>query len=254
MIYNHNKQLQKATIVKRPSKSCKTPYVADIKLEKEEEETLGHTPALGCCGLNDKGANVFVKSMANPKKCTHSVELSITSDNTLVGTNPKLAETLVENSLKSNCISILDNIKDYKREKTFKNSRFDFYGHDKDNNEFIMEVKSVPLAKEDTRVNKKMAYFPDGYRKSKKDTISPRALKHVTELKELKLENSKMRCILCFVIQRDDVGGFMVSEEDPQYREAVFDAIKNGVEVIAIVIRWTEKGEAYFDNMLETIY
>ena len=247
------KSHQKAIILKRPSATCKTPYVADITIN--QTNTMAHTPALGCCGLNDKDANVYVLPMTKPKTCTHSVELALTSDNVLVGTNPKLAETLVENSLNNNFITGLQNIKSYKREHSFKNSRFDFHGFDEDGKEFFMEVKSVPLAKDDKRVEKKMAYFPDGYRKSKKDTISPRALKHITELEEIKLENpDNVRCILCFVIQRDDVGGFMVSEDDPIYREAVMDAYVNGVEVLALVIKWTTEGVAYFEKMFDDFY
>lgn len=252
-LFEHKIELEKAIIVKRPSANCKTPYVADIDLN--ETITMAHTPALGCCGLNDKGANVYVMKMLKPKKCSHSVELALTSDGVLVGTNPKLAETLVENSLNNNFITGLQNIKSYKREHSFKNSRFDFHGFDEDGKEFFMEVKSVPLAKDDKRVEKKMAYFPDGYRKSKKDTISPRALKHITELEEIKLENpDNVRCILCFVIQRDDVDGFMVSEDDPIYREAVMDAYINGVEVFALVISWNINGEASFVKMFSDFY
>lgn len=253
IIFEHKSALQKAIILKRPSATCKTPYVADITIN--QTNTMAHTPALGCCGLNDKDANVYVLPMTKPKTCTHSVELALTSDNVLVGTNPKLAETLVENSLNNNFITGLQNIKSYKREHSFKNSRFDFHGFDEDGKEFFMEVKSVPLAKDDKRVEKKMAYFPDGYRKSKKDTISPRALKHITELEEIKLENpDNVRCVLCFVIQRDDVGGFMVSEDDPIYREAVMDAYVNGVEVLALVISWNINGEASFVKMFSDFY
>jgi sugar fermentation stimulation protein A len=254
IVYSHNEVLTRAIILKRPSATCKTPYVADVKLD-ESNSTLAHTPALGCCGLNDKDATVYVLPMKNPKKCTHSVELALANDNTLVGTNPKLAETLVENCLNKNYIDTLKNVKNYKREKTFKNSRFDFHGFDENNKEFIMEVKSVPLAKDDKRVEKKMAYFPDGYRKSKKDTISPRALKHVNELCEIKTENpDNIRCILCFVIQRDDVDGFMISEDDNIYREAVMDAYVDGVEVISIVISWNINGEASFVKMFTDFY
>jgi DNA-binding sugar fermentation-stimulating protein len=253
LIYSHKSNLVKAIIDKRPSAICKTPYVADITLDNNTS-TLGHTPALGCCGLNDKGSQVYAMPVTNPKKCTHTIELALTDDNILVGTNPKLAETLVENCLNKNYISKLRNVKKYSREKTFKNSRFDFHGFDSNNVEFIMEVKSVPLAKDDTRVKRKMAYFPDGYRKSKKDTISPRALKHVNELCEIKTENPNIRCILCFVIQRDDVDGFMISEDDIIYREAVMDAYVVGVEVISIVISWNINGEASFVNMFTDFY
>ena len=122
-----------------------------------------------------------------------------------------------------------------------------------------MEVKNVPLADyEDItakeRKNKcydtwdydsKVAYFPDGYRKKSTDPVSPRALKHVRELTLIKKE-SKTRCLLCFVIQRTDVNRFQPSNIDPEYREAVIEAIKAGVEMITLVVQWTKKGEAFF--------
>jgi DNA-binding sugar fermentation-stimulating protein len=63
------------TIVKRPSATCKTPYVADITIDTMD--TLAHTPALGCCGLSDKGSIVVVTKLeAGKTKCSHRVELA----------------------------------------------------------------------------------------------------------------------------------------------------------------------------------
>lgn len=41
--------LYEGVVAKRPSKSCKTPYVADVVIESNEN-ILGHSPSLGCCG------------------------------------------------------------------------------------------------------------------------------------------------------------------------------------------------------------
>ena len=78
--------------IKRPSKYIKTPYVADILLNNEE--VLGHTASLGCCGLADVNATVLVslspeskskssklvKNKAN-MRCSHTVYLSIVKNN-----------------------------------------------------------------------------------------------------------------------------------------------------------------------------
>jgi hypothetical protein len=136
-------------------------------------------------------------------------------------------------------------------------SRFDFTGIDENGVPFIMEVKNVPLADyEDLPLqergkidftgrdwNSKIAYFPDGYRKKITDTISPRALKHICELKKIK-EMSKTRCIICFVIQRDDVNRFQASVVDPEYRNALKTAFDSGVEVVTLVVKWHENGVA----------
>ncbi len=55
-------------VAKRPSKICKTPYVADVIINSEE--TLGHSPSLGCCGLVEKGSSVIMSRATGAKnKC-----------------------------------------------------------------------------------------------------------------------------------------------------------------------------------------
>lgn len=259
-------------VVKRPSKMIKTPYVADVKIENERE-VLAHTASLGCCGLADAGASVLMTPMPIPKskntkqKCQYRVYLSVIKEKgceEIVGIHPKLAEELVENALKNNCLSRLQNVLSYKPETVIfvegkVDSRFDFSGIDSNGVPFIMEVKNVPLADyEDITAkdrlkqnydhrerNSKVAYFPDGYRKKSTDPVSPRALKHVRELTLIKKE-SITRCIMCFVIQRTDADRFQPSIIDPEYRQAVKEAIEAGVEIFTLVIKWNRNGEAYF--------
>jgi DNA-binding sugar fermentation-stimulating protein len=52
-------------------------------------------------------------------------------------------------------------------------------------------------------------------------------------------------------VQRTDVNSFAVSVIDPEYRNAVKNALENGVEIIVMVIEWNKNGEAYFvkDNL-----
>lgn len=263
--------LVEGAIVKRPSKLVKSPYVADVVIN--DAEILAHTAALGCCGLCEADSTILLAPMkkntkkTNDTKCLYSVQLSIINDKNneiVIGVYPKLAELLVENCLTKNYLSILQNIRKYKRETAIfvenkVDSRFDFSGIDNNNIPFIMEVKNVPLADyEDItakdRKNKcyderpydsKVAYFPDGYRKKSSDPVSPRALKHIRELTLIKKE-SITRCIMCYVIQRTDVNRFQPSIIDPEYRQAVKEAIEAGVEIITLVIKWTTSGEAYF--------
>jgi DNA-binding sugar fermentation-stimulating protein len=184
----------------------------------------------------------------------------------LVGIYPKLAENLVENALKQNLLSSLKDVQSFKRETVIKNqelgidSRFDFSGIDSNDNPFIMEIKNVPLADyeditskerknknyDNYDVNSKIGYFPDGYRKKQSETISPRALKHIKELTALKNMYENTRCLMCYVIQRTDVASFQPSVIDPQYREAFYEARRNGVEIIVLVVGWNRNGEAFF--------
>ncbi len=210
-----------------------------------------------------------VETAETPKKlrCDYRVYLSVWKERgneMIIGIHPKLAEDLVESALKNNCLSRLLNVKHYKRETAIYvegkvDSRFDFSGVDGNDVPFLMEVKNVPLADyeditakdrkskcyDDRQQNSKVAYFPDGYRKKSTDTVSPRALKHIRELTLVKKE-SKTRCIMCYVIQRTDVDKFQPSIIDPEYREAVKEALAGGVEIITLVVHWTKNGEAYF--------
>jgi len=166
-------------VVKRPSKIIKSPYVADIipltlDYDKENEEILGHTASLGCCGLADVGATILMSKIQSKTKtkikqtssnsegpiekpkCEYRVYLSCFIDKernqkTIVGIHPKLAEDLTERALTGNYLSKLQNVKTYKRETVIYvedkvDSRFDFSGIDENGLPFIMEVKNVPLA------------------------------------------------------------------------------------------------------------
>ncbi len=270
--------LIKGSVVKRPSVIIKTPYVADVLLT-DSDLVLAHSLSLGCCGLADINASVLLEKLPekSPKKnknidkpyCSHRIHLSIYRDQEnemIIGINPKLAEILVEKALEQNVIQSLQNIKSYKREVTMYipgkvDSRFDFTGVDQNGIPFIMEIKNVPLADYEDVCSKdrklldftgrefssKVAYFPDGYRKKSNDPISPRALKHVQELTWIKKEDPRIRCILCFVIQRHDVNRFAPSVIDPIYREAIRVAMDAGVEIIPLVIKWERSGETSYD-------
>ena len=248
------KDLVEGVVVKRPSKHCKTPYVADVRLE-DGREVMAHTAALGCSGLADAGGVVIMQPVNNPKNvCKYKILMVKQTERDverILGIDPKMAETLSEECLKKNCISCLKEVKQYQREKKLLNSRFDFIGIDKDDCEFVMEIKNVPLAdyvdcfaKEKKHMdfsnrdmNTKISYFPDGYRKKKSETVSPRALKHIQELQKLK-ETTNKRCILCFVIQRNDSNSFQPSNIDPIYKNAVKLAVTKGVEIITLQIEW----------------
>ena len=271
--------LIKVKIISRPSKVCKTPYVADIQLP-DDTIVQAHTASLGCCGLCEKDCYVYSSPMlsncpqSKSKVCTYKVYLAQIYEekiinekkyinDQIIGVDPKLAETLVEKALTKNCFPTLQNIKKHRREAALGNSRFDFIGIDNNDSYFILEVKNVPLsdfadvnhiekkkllkanAFKNMKFNEKISYFPDGYRKTKGGVVSERALKHINELADITL-SKKIRPIICFVIQRTDSGSFQASNIDPTYKAAFNDALKKGVEVIVLMVKWNANGEANF--------
>lgn len=274
MLLYKTKHLLKAKILKRPSSSIKSPYVADIQLVDDDYDVidftiyLAHCPSLGCCGLSDNDSIVLVSENNGNTKTKYAVELCIfneTKNNTsitqYISLKPKTAEYISQEVLKYNLIQNLFDFKNIEREKVFENSRFDFYCTDNFNNEYIFEVKTVPLAYyvdvpkkeykkyteliEKTHINDKISYFPDGYRKNVNEPVSPRALKHIQELEKIHTETN-INCTLLYIVQRTDVCVFQTSNIDLIYKKAVQKAWLNGVNIKVIQIKWNELGEGYF--------
>ena len=205
-------QLYKAVVINRPSKTCKSPYLADIQIitPKKINNTIfnvhspivmAHSPSLGCAGLVSKGKIVYVIKNKNEKaKSKYSIymaEVEEYNKKIVVGVNPNITNAIFESILKS---SIFPAFKDYniKREHTIGNSRIDFFLTHKSKQKILIEVKNVcltyhediplkELEKKDYSnydMNSKIAIFPDCNRKIQKKPISPRAIKHIEEREE----------------------------------------------------------------------
>lgn len=156
------------------------------------------------------------------------------------------------------------------KEVTLGDSRFDFVVTHADGRECVVECKSVPLAdycdgdkkeraaymealgETPPECMKKVAIFPEGYRKKKADPVSPRALKHVQELERIAKAGEKTAMLL-FIVQRCDVDRMSIAKTDMIYREAVEKAYKAGVMMKAFSIRW-EGSEAYLHRELPFLW
>jgi len=253
--------LIRATVVNRPSKVVKSPYMADILLPGASEPQLCHSPALGCSGLIVPGSQVFVtpKSSAAAKS-KYSLDL-IDLGYTVVGANPNFCNKMVRFALEKGWIEGLPKFdpKEIKGEVTVDESRFDFKCIQNET-VYYVEVKGVPNAspsdppkpkpkakkrkegdlpaeEEESIPGQLISYFPDGYRKAPNDPISPRALKHVQHLQRLCTEQNTV-CALVFVVQRSDCKRFQPTKGDPIYRKAVYEAAEAGVLVIPHSLSW----------------
>ncbi len=277
-------KLYKAKILARPSKVCKSPYLADVTIYDEqdnilEENVMAHSPALGCCGLIVP--NVFVyctKSESTKNKSKYVIHHILQEcESYVIGVNPMLANPIVKSLLLNNKVAQFQNIKDLQAEITVMNenlssenednkSRFDYTFTTETNKKVYLEVKNVPLAdvvdvtaKDRKKMDlsnydftKKIALFPDGYRKNKAEPVSVRALKHVNHLAEIKKNDPNSECVLLFLIQRNDVDSFKPSSLDPIYQKAVYDAVEIGVKVLPICVTW-EKEHCTFLKDIELL-
>lgn len=246
------------TIKKRPSSICKSPYVADAC----ETDELLHAPSLSCGGLVDKDAKVVCsRKQKQSGKCKHLVQLGYDKlSDTHISTNPLLANKIANSLLLNKLIKMpfQYNREHVNSEYTIGNSRFDFVIKNNDKT-YIVEVKAVPIAiyenlpvkeykKKDYSncdPNKKIGVFPIGYRKSKNQPISERAIKHLDELGD-NLENGTAEYSCClFVIGREDVVSFQPAKEDQFYVAAVKKAIARGVKIRAVKMIWKNNCSYY---------
>ena len=224
-----------------------------IILGKTEEE-LCHSPALGCAGLVVSGSNVLVtpKTSASAKS-KYSLDL-VDIGSSVVGANPNFCNKMAKIALEKGWVHGVPKFEktDIKSEASIDESRFDFKCI-QDDITYYIEVKGVPNAcvadvkmspkkksKIQVEINEakdKIAYFPDGFRKTPDEAISPRALKHVEHLTRLATEEN-VKCVLLFIVQRKDCASFQVTKNDPKYRAAVNRAVERGVAVVAHVVVW----------------
>lgn len=111
-----------------------------------------------------------------------------------------------------------------RREVKFGNSRFDIFVEDKGKKSFI-EVKGVTLEKDGT------ALFPDA--------PTERGVKHINELIEAKKQGYD--AYIFFVIQMKGVHSFSPNAEmHPEFADALKNAHKNGVKILAFDCTVTE--------------
>ena len=283
-------QLYKGLVLYRPSKVCKSPYLADVKIFDSdgnviEENVMAHSPALGCCGLIVSNTFVLCTKSESTKNKSKYVIHHVMDENNIIGVNPMLANPIVKSLLLNNKIEEFQNITQLSAEITIDNSRFDYTFLNEHGQKVYLEVKNVPIAhgvdvfseahapeksslskhkfiissKEIKKIDlskydisKKIAIFPDGYRKKKDEPISVRALKHVNHLASIHKEDPNVICALLFLIQRNDVVSFRPSSLDKIYESALYEAHKSGVKILPICVQWIDN-KCYFLKNIDLI-
>jgi DNA-binding sugar fermentation-stimulating protein len=162
---------------------------------------------------------------------------------------------------------ILPNTTNIIPETTINDSRFDFIAKC-DDRMTVIEVKSVPIAdyfdgttkeveqylKDNSNKKEKIAIFPycttAGKRKVSNEPLSDRALKHVESLTTLSYSH---KCVLLFIVQRNDVSQMCITKLDAIYKEACKKAYDAGVIIKAVSVRWTNQ-HCYFEKELEVVW
>jgi len=238
--------LQRVTVIKRPSATIKSPYVADICLE-DGTHALCHTPGLSCCGLVSPGRIIYVSASSPKSKTAYTAQVSECNDSEgvyYVGIHPMVSQTIAGKLLNRISAEAI-----WKSEvKVNEHTRLDFVGILPDGKKIYVEVKNAMISMSEEGRATRRAVFPEGFRKSLSEPVSPRAIKHAETLGDLAREST---CYLVFTVPRNDCsGGLELNTKDPAYCKAVRDAMDKGVIVRAFGLNFMKDGTVEFDKEL----
>lgn len=216
---------QKAIVVNRPSKIIKSPYIVDILYDNNEY--LAHSPSLSLNKLINNGTIIMISENDNStRKSKFTIEL-VKLDKIWIGVNPLFANKLFGHCINNNILNEFNGYYLKKAEIKTKNGRLDFLLTNKNNDKYFVEIKNVPLAKNN------IAIFPFGKKNKNTDNyISERAYKHIKEL--IFLKKNGFNVALVFIIQRKDVEYLSPNyDHDYKYAKILEKAYKLGVNIYA---------------------
>lgn len=202
-------------------------FFADVELPGGEVVTAHCANTGAMTGIKEAGLRVWLSKSDNPKrKLKYSWEL-VEADNTLIGALPARANEIAEEAVTAGKIAELTGYAGLRREVKYgENSRIDLLLEDDNRPPCWVEVKNVHWMRAPG-----VAEFPDG--------VTSRGAKHLGEL-ALKAEAGE-RAVQLFVVQRSDCQILRPAVDiDPTYAEALRDAARRGVEVLAYGCEVTE--------------
>lgn len=200
-------------------------FLADVETHDGEVVTVHCANPGAMLGCSTPGASVRCSTSTNPKrKLRHTLEM-IRVGRSWVGIQPLRANQLVARALEARALPTLSRYRALRAEVPVgEGSRLDFRldGDPKDPRPAFIEVKSVTLKEQ------RVARFPDA--------ITTRGRRHMETLARLREEGA--RSVLLFVVQRVDCDHVEPADAiDPDYGEALRNAVARGVEVIAVQVR-----------------
>jgi sugar fermentation stimulation protein A len=197
------------TFLARPNR-----FVAHIEIEGKTE--ICHVKNTGRCReLLPAGATVWCLDAEAPSRKTRYDLIAVKKGEKLINMDSQAPNAAVKEWLQSGGFGKVENIK---AEKTFGDSRFDFY-FEKEGKSCFMEVKGVTL--EDDGI----CAFPDA--------PTDRGRKHIRELMRAREEG--FGAYILFVIQMENVKYLHPNDAtDPEFGKALRDAAAAGVQILAM--------------------
>ena len=246
-------------ILHRPSKRIKSPYVADA-INKDGDEFLVHTPGLGLADQCMPGSKIFATPSKNKSSKTDYIAQSVSVNErdygkTLIGANPHTAELIGKEILRSNKWNPYPNYKVCNKKPAHINYIGDIYLKAQ-NRYIIIETKNVICASYDPNIKVDRRYvfyddkipfrrsgiYPNGERSQKykgKSVVSERSVRQIDSMIK---DKEKYQFAIMFLVNRGDCTTFKPNwQRDPIYSKKLVEAVKNGIDVYALGINWTNK-------------
>ncbi len=195
-------------------------FIAYVEISGKEE--ICHVKNTGRCKeLLIPGATVYLELSDNPARKTKYDLVAVLKENQEVGTS-----NIINMDSQAPNHAFLEWAPKYfgeqakiYPEKTYKNSRFDFYVETEDGNRHFVEVKGVTLEQDG------VVLFPDA--------PTERGRKHILELCDC-VEHGYV-AHLFFVVQMKGVRYFTPNiKTDPDFAEALQTAKQKGVKIVAV--------------------
>ncbi len=203
------KNIRQGIFLSRPNR-----FIAYVELDGEVVKC--HVKNTGRCKeLLIEGVTVFLEEHDNPNRKTKYSLIGVKKGDILINMDSQAPNKVVEEWLKEG--GLYANPSLVKREKTYGNSRFDFYVEAGEKRCFI-EVKGVTLEEE------QIAKFPDA--------PTERGIKHIKELCDCRKDGYEAYII--FVIQLKGIIKFEPNiRTQPEFQQALINAKRAGVHILA---------------------
>jgi sugar fermentation stimulation protein A len=208
--------LEKAVLLKRYKR-----FLADVEFGDGKTATI-HCPNPGSMiGVAEPGSTIWLRRAKPGRKLDYTWVLTEVSDR-FVCVDTLMANRLLYLGLTGGCFASVLPYSDVNKERTFGDSRFDFYlaNAEAPHAGCYMEVKSTTLVIDEA------AMFPDA--------VTARGLRHLHGLEAaIKLG---FRAVQFYCLARSDVKEFRPADHiDVDYGKALRQASRNNVDVLA----WT---------------
>lgn len=206
MKYEH---ITEGRFISRPNR-----FIAYVETGGRTEKV--HVKNTGRCKeLLVEGATVYLEKSENQNRATAYDLVAVKKGGRMINMDSFAPNLAVGEWLREK--KLFPDIRMVQPEKTYRNSRFDFYV-ETEKNKIFLEVKGVTLEKENA------AYFPDA--------PSERAIRHVEELMDAVKEG--YGAYLMLVIQMKGVDFFSPNDiTQPAFGEALVRARAAGVKILA---------------------